>query len=58
MFELQIYSHYQTKDLAMSIGKNAGAMALQVAAVTTGLKIVGKISKSEKSVLMSWLKVH
>ena len=31
------YSHYQTKDLAMSIGKNAGAMALQSAAVTTGI---------------------
>ena len=42
------YSHYQTKDLAMSIGKNAGTMALQVAAVTTGLKIIGKIFKGEK----------
>lgn len=42
------YSHYQTKDLAMSIGKNAGAMALQAAAVTTGLNIATKIFKGEK----------
>lgn len=39
------YSHYQTKELAMSIGKNAGAMALQAAAVTTGLNIAAKIFK-------------
>ena len=42
------YSHYQTKDLAFSIGKNAGAMALQVAAITTGLNIASKIFKGEK----------
>ncbi len=41
------YSHYQTKDLALSIGKNAGAMALQSAAVTTGLTIASKIFKGE-----------
>lgn len=41
------YSHYQTKDLAMSIGKNAGAMALQAAAVTTGLTVAEKIFKGE-----------
>lgn len=41
------YSHYQTKELAMSIGKNAGAMALQAAAVTTGLNIATKIFKDE-----------
>jgi hypothetical protein len=41
------YSHYQTKDLAMSIGKNAGAMALQAAAVTTGLNVAGRIFKGE-----------
>lgn len=41
------YSHYQTKDLAMSIGKNAGAMALQTAAVTTGLTVAGKIFEGE-----------
>ena len=41
------YSHYQTKDLAISIGKNAGAMALQAAAVTTGLTVAGKIFKGE-----------
>ena len=42
------YSHYQTKDLAMSIGKNAGAMALQAAAVTTGLNVAQKIFNGEK----------
>lgn len=42
------YSHYQTKDLAMSIGKNAGVMALQSAAVTTGLNIAGKIFRGEQ----------
>lgn len=41
------YSHYQTKELAMSIGKNAGAMALQSAAVTTGLNIATKIFNGE-----------
>lgn len=42
------YSHYQTKDLAMSIGKNAGVMALQAAAVTTGLNVATKIFQGEK----------
>lgn len=42
------YSHYQTKDLAMSIGKNAGTMALQSAAVTTGLNVAAKIFKGEQ----------
>lgn len=42
------YNQYQTKDLAMSIGKNAGAMALQSAAVTTGLTIAQKLFKGEK----------
>ncbi len=42
------YSHYQTKDLAMSIGKNAGAMALQAAAITTGLNVANKIFKGEE----------
>lgn len=42
------YSHYQTKDLAVNIGKNAGAMALQAAAVTTGLNVAAKIFKGEK----------
>lgn len=42
------YSHYQTKDLAMSIGKNAGVMALQAAAVTTGLNVAAKIFKGEQ----------
>lgn len=41
------YSHYQTKDLAMSIGKNAGAMAIQTAAVTTGLNIAERIFNGE-----------
>lgn len=42
------YNHYKTKDLAMSIGKNAGVMALQSAAVTTGLNIASKIFNGEK----------
>ena len=42
------YSHYKTKDLAMSIGKNATAMALQSAAVTTGLNVAAKIFKGEE----------
>lgn len=41
------YSHYHTKDLAMSIGKNAGALALQAAAVTSGLNLASKIFKNE-----------
>lgn len=32
----------------MNIGKNAGAMALQAAAVTTGLNVAAKIFKGEK----------
>ena len=42
------YSHYQTKDLAMSIGKNAGVLGLQSAAVTTGLNIANKIFNGEE----------
>lgn len=42
------YSHYQTKDLAMSISKNAGVMALQSAAVTTGFNVANKIFNGEK----------
>lgn len=42
------YGHFTTKDLTMSIGKNAGAMALQSAAVTAGLTIAGKIFQGEK----------
>lgn len=42
------YSHFKTKDLAMSIGKNAGAMALQSAAVTTGLTIANKVFNGEE----------
>lgn len=42
------YSHYQTKSLAMSIGKNAGVMALQSAAITTGFNVAAKMFKGEK----------
>lgn len=41
------YSHYQTKDLAINIGKNAGTMAIQAAAVTTGLNVAQKIMKGD-----------
>lgn len=42
------YSYYQTKDLAINIGKNAGVMALQTAAVTTGFNVAAKIFKGEQ----------
>lgn len=42
------WSHYQTKDLALNIGKNGVAMGLQSAAVTTGLNIAAKIFKGEE----------
>lgn len=42
------YSHYQTKELALSVGKNAGALALQSAAVVTGFHIISKAFKGEK----------
>lgn len=42
------YNHLQIKDLAMSIGKNAGVMGLQSAAVTTGLNVAAKIVKGEE----------
>ncbi len=42
------YSNYQVKDLAMNIGKNVGAMALQSAAVTTGLNVAAKIFNGEE----------
>lgn len=42
------YSHYQTKELAMSVGKSAGAMALQSAAVVTGFNIISKAVKGER----------
>lgn len=42
------WSHYQTKDLALNIGKNAGVMGILSAAVTTGFHVVSKIFKGEK----------
>lgn len=42
------WSHYQTKELALNIGKNAGVMGVLSAAVTTGLNIASKIFKGEK----------
>ena len=42
------YNAYRNKDLAVSIGKNAGVMALQSAAITTGLNIATKVFKGEK----------
>ncbi|MDO4721462.1 MAG: hypothetical protein Q4A78_12420 [Peptostreptococcaceae bacterium] len=41
------YSHYQTKNLALSIGKNTAALGLQSAAVTTGLTAAERIFKGE-----------
>lgn len=42
------YNSFQTKDLALSIGKSAGAMALQTAAITTGLTIAEKAFRGEQ----------
>lgn len=42
------YSHYQTKDLALSIGKNAGVLALQNIAVMTGINLAMKVCRGEK----------
>jgi hypothetical protein len=42
------YSHYQTKELAMSIGKNAGVLGLQSAAVVTGFNIISSAVKGEE----------
>ena len=42
------WSHYQTKDLALNIGKNAGVMGILSAAVTTGFHVVSKVFKGEK----------
>lgn len=42
------YNHFRNRDLAMSIGKNASAMALQSAAVTTGINLANKVFKGER----------
>lgn len=41
------YNDFRTKDLTMSVAKNAGVMALHSMAVTTGLNIVSKVFKGE-----------
>lgn len=40
--------YYSTKEYALSIGKNAGVMALQMAAVTTGIDLVARIYQGEE----------
>lgn len=40
--------YYSTKECALSIGKNAGIMALQTAAITTGIDIAAKIFQGEE----------
>lgn len=40
--------YYSTKEYARSVGKNAGAMALQMAAVTTGIDVVSKICQGQE----------
>ena len=42
------YNHYQTKALAMNIGKNVGVMSLQSAAVSVGFNVASKILDGEK----------
>ena len=41
------YSHYQTKELAMSIAKNAGAASLHSAAISAGVTAASKIINGE-----------
>ena len=43
------YSNYQPRQLAASIGKNAGIMALLSIAVTTGANLIQKFFKGEKN---------
>lgn len=40
--------YYSTKEYARSVGKNAGAMALQMAAVTTGIDVISKICQGQE----------
>ncbi len=39
--------YYTTKEYALAVGKNAGAMALQAAAVTTGIDVVMKVCQGQ-----------
>lgn len=41
------YTHYQTKDLALNIGKNTSTMALQSMAITTGFNVVSQALSGE-----------
>lgn len=40
--------YYSSKEYALSVGKNAGVLALQMAAVTTGLDVVSKVVQGEE----------
>lgn len=40
--------YYSTKEYALSIGKNVGIMALQMAAVTTGIDLVSRVCQGEE----------
>ena len=40
--------YYSSKEYALSVGRNAGVMALQMAAVTTGLDIVSKVAQGKE----------
>ena len=42
------YTHYQTKELAMSIGKNVGVAALHSVAISAGFTVAHKIFNGEK----------
>lgn len=41
------YNQYQIKDLSLAIGKNAAALGIQSAAVTTGLVVAQKVMNGE-----------
>lgn len=42
------WNTYNTKELALSIGKNAGLAGMQSAAITTGFDLVAKVIKGEE----------
>ncbi len=40
--------YYSTKEYALQVGKNAGVMALQMAAVTTGIEMAAKVCQGQE----------
>lgn len=42
------WNNFKTKDLALQIGKNAGMIGLQAAAITTGFSLIEQVIKGEE----------